>query len=161
MKHTISVLVKNRPRVLTRVAGLFARRGFNIESLAVGTTHDETISRMTIVVGEDDAMVGQICKQVAKLHDVQEVLDHTGEKVVDRELCLLKVQVPRERRAEVLQIVEIFRADVVDVGNDVLILQVVGDSGKIDAFTNNLREFGITEMVRTGKVVLSRGVQPE
>ncbi|MEI6500925.1 MAG: acetolactate synthase small subunit, partial [Armatimonadota bacterium] len=89
-----------------------------------------------------------------------EVIDHTGEKVVDRELCLVKVQIAREQRTEVLQICEIFRADVVDIGNDVLILQVVGDSGKIDAFTNNLREFGITEMVRTGKVVLSRGVQP-
>lgn len=159
MKHTISVLVKNRPRVLTRVAGLFARRGFNIESLTVGTTQDESISRMTIVVGEDDAMLAQICKQVSKLHDVQQVIDHTGEAVVERELCLVKLAVPRERRTEVLQIASIFRADVVDIGNDMLILQVVGDSGKVDAFGNNLREFGITEMVRTGKVVLARGLQ--
>lgn len=159
MKHTISVLVKNRPRVLTRVAGLFARRGFNIESLAVSTTQDDAISRMTIVVGEDDAMLAQVCKQVSKLHDVQQVIDHTGEVVVERELCLVKLEVPRERRTEVLQICEIFRADVVDIGGDMLMLQVAGDSGKVDAFTANLGEFGIAEMVRTGKIVLARGFQ--
>lgn len=159
MKHTISVLVKNRPRVLTRVAGLFARRGFNIESLTVSTTQDEAVSRMTIVVGGDDATLAQVAKQVAKLHDVQQVLDHTGEAVVERELCLVKLEVTRERRSEVLQLCQIFRADVADIDRESLMLQLVGDSGKVDAFTENLAEFGITEMVRTGKVVLARGLQ--
>ena len=159
MKRTISALVKNRPRVLARIAGLFARRGFNIESLTVSTTEDEKMSRMTIVVDEDDATVVQVEKQLAKLHDVRTVLDHTGEAVVERELCLLKVQVPRERRTELVQLVQIFRGDVVDIGNGALIVQAVGDSEKIDAFVHNLQEFGIGEMVRTGKVVLARGTQ--
>lgn len=159
MNHTISVLVKNRPRVLSRVAGLFARRGFNIESLTVSTTQDEAVSRMTIVVGGDDSTLAQVCKQVNKLHDTVQVIDHTGEAVVERELCLVKLAVPRERRTEVLQICEIFRADVVDIGGDILMLQVVGDTGKVDAFIANLAEFGIEEMVRTGKVVLARGFQ--
>lgn len=159
MKHTISALVKNRPRVLTRVAGLFARRGFNIDSLAVGTTQEPSISRITMVVDADDATLLQIVKQLSKLHDVQNVFDHTGEAVVERELCLVKVEAGRERRPEVVQLCQIFRADVVDIGNGTLILQVVGDSGKVDAFINNLQEYGITEMVRTGKVVLARGTQ--
>ncbi len=159
MKHTISALVKNRPRVLTRVAGLFARRGFNIDSLAVGTTQDPAISRITLVVDADDATLQQIVKQLDKLHDVQTVFDHTGQAVVERELCLVKVAAGRERRAEVVQLCQIFRADVVHISNGTLILQVVGDSGKVDAFIANLREYGITEMVRTGKVVLARGAQ--
>jgi len=159
MKHTISALVRNRPRVLTRVAGLFARRGFDIDSLAVGTTHDPAISRLTLVVAADEATLQQIVKQLAKLHDVQAVFDHTGEAVVERELCLVKVEAGRERRSEVLQLCQIFRADVVHIGNGTLILQVVGDSGKVDAFIKNLSEYGITEMVRTGKVVLARGAQ--
>jgi acetolactate synthase-1/3 small subunit len=159
MKHTISALVKNRPRVLTRVAGLFARRGFNIDSLAVGTTHEPAVSRITLVVDADDATLQQIVKQLAKLHDVQEVFDHTGQAVVERELCLVKVEAGREHRFEVLQLCQIFRADVVDIGNGTLILQVVGDSGKIDALIANLGDYGITEMVRTGKVVLARGTQ--
>lgn len=159
MKRTISVLVKNRPRVLARVSGLFARRGFNIDSLAVSTTQDDAISRMTIVVDEDDATVKQIEKQLAKLHEVRTVIDHTEDAVVERELCLVKLEVPRDRRTEVLQICQIFRADVVDIGNGTLILQVVGGSDKVDAFIQNLDEFGINEMVRTGKVVLARGVQ--
>jgi len=160
MKHTISALVKNRPRVLTRVAGLFARRGFNIDSLAVGTTENPAISRLTLVVDADEAMLQQIVKQLAKLHDVRTVYDHTNEAVVERELCLVKVHAGREKRAEVLQLCQIFRADVVDVGNGTLMLQVVGDSEKVDAFIKNLSEYGIMEMVRTGKVVLARGTQP-
>jgi acetolactate synthase I/III small subunit len=159
MKHTISALVKNRPRVLTRVAGLFARRGFNIDSLAVGTTQDPSISRITLVVDAAEAMLNQIIKQLEKLHDVQTVLDHTGEAVVERELCLVKVEAGRERRSQVIELCQIFRADVVDIGNGTLILQVVGDTGKVDAFSRNLQEYGITEMVRTGKVVLARGAQ--
>lgn len=159
MKHTISTLVKNRPRVLTRIAGLFARRDFNIDSLTVSTTENSAISRMTIVVDADDATLSQICKQLSKLHDVQSVIDHTGESVVEREICLVKLQPPRERRSEVLQLVQVFRADVVDIGSDLLTIQVVGGTSKVDAFIQNIEEFGIVEMVRTGKVVLARGTQ--
>jgi acetolactate synthase-1/3 small subunit len=159
MKHTISTLVKNRPRVLTRIAGLFARRDFNIDSLTVSTTENPAISRMTIVVDADDATLAQICKQLSKLHDVQSVIDHTGESVVEREICLVKLQPPRERRSEVLQLVQVFRADVVDIGSDLLTIQVVGGTSKVDAFILNVQEFNIVEMVRTGKVVLARGTQ--
>ena len=159
MKHTISAVVKNRPRVLTRIAGLFARRGFNIDSLTVSTTEDESISRMTIVVNADDATLAQICKQLSKLHDVQQVIDHTGEALVEREICLVKVHPDRERRSEVLQLVQVFRADVVDIGGEMMTIQVVGGTAKVDAFINNMQEFHILEMVRTGKVVLARGMQ--
>jgi acetolactate synthase I/III small subunit len=159
MKHTISALVKNRPRVLTRIAGLFARRGFNIDSLTVGTTEDEAVSRMTIVVDADPATLAQITKQLAKLHDVQRVMDHTGESLVEREICLVKLQPPRDRRSEVLQLVQIFRADVVDIAGDMMTVQVVGGTAKVEAFIANVSEFGIVEMVRTGKVVLARGMQ--
>jgi acetolactate synthase I/III small subunit len=159
VKHTISVLVKNRPRVLARIAGLFARRGFNIDSLTVSTTEDQSVSRMTIVADEDPATLEQICKQLSKLHDVKHVIDHTNEAVVEREICLVKLQPPPERRSEVLQMVQVFRADVVDIGGDLLIVQVVGGPPKVEAFISNMREFGIVEMVRTGKVVLARGLQ--
>lgn len=159
LKHTISALVKNRPRVLTRIAGLFARRGFNIDSLSVSTTENPNSSRMTIVVDADDATLAQICKQLSKLHDVQRVMDHTGEAVVEREICLVKLQPPRGRRSEVLQLVDVFRGDVVDIGGDLLTIQVVGGPSKVDAFIGTIEEFGIVEMVRTGKVVLTRGLQ--
>ncbi len=157
--HTISVLVKNRPRVLTRIAGLFARRGFNIDSLAVSTTQDEAISRMTVATCADDATVSQICKQVTKLHDVVEIIDHSGQAVIERELCLCKVNVDKTGRAELLQLCEIFRGDVVDIGNGSVTIQLVGDKNKVDAFVNLISDYTIEEMVRSGKIVLSRGVQ--
>jgi acetolactate synthase-1/3 small subunit len=157
MKHTISVLVKNRPRVLTRIAGLFARRDFNIDSLTVSTTEKAAISRMTIVVDADDATLLQICKQLSKLHDVQQVMDHTGEPMVEREICLVKLRPSRQQRSEVFQLAEVFRGDVVDIGTDLLTVQVVGGPAKVDAFVLNVEEFNIVEMVRTGKVVLTRG----
>ncbi len=157
MKHTISALVKNRPRVLTRIAGLFARRGFNIDSLTVSTTEDPNSSRMTIVVDADDATLEQVCKQLSKLHDVIRVVDHTGQSLVDREICLVKLQPSRDRRSELLQLVEVFRADVVDIGGNWLTVQVVGGPSKVDAFIGQMEDFGILEMVRTGKVVLTRG----
>jgi acetolactate synthase I/III small subunit len=159
MKHVISVLVKNRPRVLTRVAGLFARRGFNIDSLAVGTTQDPNVSRMTITVDEDEATLEQVCKQLEKLHDVQQVVDHTGHSVVERELCLVKVAVPAERRSEFISLVQVFRGDVVDMGNGEMMVQATGKEDKVDAFVRLLSEYGVLEMVRTGKVVLARGTQ--
>lgn len=155
--HTLSVLVENRPGVLARVAGLFARRGYNIESLAVSTTDDPKTSRMTIVVGGDDDTIEQITKQLNKLIDVIKVQDHTGEEVVERELALIKVDCELEQRPHVIQLVEIFRASIVDVGADTMTVEITGSSDKIDALIELLRPFGIREIVRTGKVILERG----
>ena len=159
-RHVISALVDNRPGVLARVAGLFARRGYNIDALAVSITEDPEVSRMTITVTGDERTLEQICKQLEKLVDVRRVIDHTGEAVVERELCLVKVRASRENRRDILDIVEIFRGDVIDVGNGTLIIQVTGDEEKINAFVRIMDEYGIVEMVRTGRVVLARGMQP-
>lgn len=156
-ERTISVLVKNRPRVLARIAGLFARRGFNIDSLAVSTTEDETVSRMTVATAADEATLKQICKQVSKLHDVVAVIDHTQEEVIERELCLCKVNVDRAARAEIIQLCEIFRGDVVDIGDGTMTIQLIGDKSKVDAFVRLMRDYSIRELVRSGKVVLARG----
>jgi acetolactate synthase-1/3 small subunit len=155
--HTLSVLVENRPGVLARIAGLFARRGFNIESLAVNITDDPKTSRMTIVVGGDDDTIEQITKQLNKLVDVIKVHDHTGESVVERELALIKVNSEMEQRTPIIQLVEIFRASIVDVGADTMTIEITGDSEKIDALVELLRPFGIRELVRTGKIILERG----
>ncbi|UCH33623.1 MAG: acetolactate synthase small subunit [Armatimonadota bacterium] len=160
MRHTISVLVENRPGVLARCAGLFARRGFNIESLAVSTTEDATISRMTIVVAGPEWVLEQIQKQLYKLMDVIKVLDHTGDAVVSRELALMKVKARPQDRAEIMQVASIFRANIVDVGDDTLTIEVTGDEEKISALENLLGRQRIVEMVRTGKVVLVRGAKP-
>jgi len=157
MKHTISVLVNNRPGVLTRTAALFSRRGFNIDSLAVSTTQDPDTSRMTIVVEGPDAILEQITKQLYKLVDVIMVLDLVGEPTVVRELALVKVNAEPSARAEIMQIVSIFRANIVDVSEDTFIVEVTGGADKIDAMTAMLRRFGIKEMMRTGRIVLSRG----
>lgn len=159
MPRTISVLVKNRPRVLARISGLFARRGFNIDSLAVSTTESEAISRMTVATTADSATLAQIAKQVAKLHDVVRVIDHTEHKVVERELCLIKVHVDRSQRAELISLCDVFRGDIVDIGNGSVMVQLVGDKDKIDAFVDVLSDYQIDEMVRSGKIVLDRGMQ--
>ena len=160
-EHTISVLVKNRPRVLARVSGLFARRGFNIDSLAVSTTENEAISRMTVASATDEATLKQICKQVSKLHDVVEVIDHTQHEFIERELCLCKVGVDHAQRAEVIQLCEIFRGDVVDIGNGSMTIQLIGDKSKVDAFVRLMSDYSIKELVRSGKIVLERGAQEE
>ncbi len=157
MKHTISVLVNNRPGVLTRTSALFSRRGFNIDSLAVSTTQDPELSRMTIVVDGPDAILEQITKQLYKLMDVIKVLDHQDEPCVVRELALLKVNAEPNMRAEIMQIVSIFRANIVDVAENTFVVEVTGGADKIDAITGMLRRFGIKEMMRTGRIVLSRG----
>jgi len=159
MRHTISVLVENQPGVLARCAGLFARRGFNIESLAVSTTEDPTISRMTIVVEGPEWVLEQIQKQLYKLMEVIKVLDHTGDPVVSRELALIKVRVAAADRAEVMQIAGIFRANIVDVAEDTLTIEVTGSEEKVNALENLLGKQRIVEMVRTGKVVLVRGAK--
>jgi acetolactate synthase-1/3 small subunit len=157
-QHTLSVLVENRAGVLSRVAAMFSRRGFNIESLAVGTCEEPNMSRITIVVNGDDGVVEQMMKQTNKLIDVIKVSDLTARESVERELALIKVAAETgPARAEILQIAEIFRAQVVDVGAKTLVLQVAGDTSKIDALEGLLRPYGIKELVRTGKIALLRG----
>lgn len=156
-KHTLSVTVENRPGVLTRVATLFRRRGYNIDSLTVGRTESPDVSRMTIVVEGDDRIIEQVNKQLYKLVDVIKVMDITQDKAVERELALFKVKADNTVRAEIVQIVDIFRARIVDIGKNSLIIEVTGDENKIDAIEESLRPFGIMEMVRTGKVAMVRG----
>lgn len=156
MKHTISVLVENHFGVLTRVAGLFSARGFNIDSLAVGETHDPSISRMTIVVHGDDRIVEQIIKQLDKLIDVIKVDDLSDDEIIDRELVLVKVNADGNARNEVTQIVNTFRAKIVDVNPQTLTIEVTGGESKIDAMIELLGPFGIRETVRTGLVALAR-----
>ncbi|MGZ4852793.1 MAG: acetolactate synthase small subunit [Halobacteriota archaeon] len=157
MKHTVSVLVQNKPGVLARTAGLFSRRGYNIESLTVGVTENEAVSRMTIVVTGDDTVVEQVTKQLNKLIEVIKVSDLTKESYVNRELVLIKVTADRSNRAEIMQIVNIFRARIVDVAPKSLIIEVTGDEGKLDALIGMLKQFGIKELVRTGTLALGRG----
>lgn len=157
MKHTISVIVENHPGVLARVSTLFRRRGYNIDSLTVGRTEDPEVSRMTIVVEGDEGILEQVTKQLHKLIEVIKILDITNEPSVDRELALIKVKADPSVRGEIMQIVEIFRAHIVDIGRSSLIIECTGDEGKIDAIENALRPFGIIELVRTGKVAMVRG----
>ncbi|CAG0965742.1 MAG: acetolactate synthase 3 regulatory subunit [Candidatus Methanoperedens nitroreducens] len=159
MKHTLAILVENKPGVLTRVAGLFSRRGFNIESLAVGVTENKDISRITILVSGDDNILEQVEKQLNKLIDVIRVSDIPADESVNRELALIKVGVDTTTRAEVMQIVDIFRAKIVDVGIKSLVIEVTGDESKINAMEQLLRQFGIKEMVRTGKIAMNRGAK--
>ena len=157
MKHTLSVLVQNKPGVLARTAGLFSRRGYNIESLTVGVTENENVSRMTIVVTGDDTVVEQVTKQLNKLIEVIKVSDLTKESYVDRELVLIKVTADGSNRAEIMQLVDVFRARIVDVAAKSLIIEVTGDEGKIVALIVMLKQFGIKEIVRTGTLALGRG----
>ncbi len=163
MKHTLSVLVEDEAGVLTRIAGLFARRGFNIESLAVGPAEQSGISRITMVVPGDVQAVEQMTKQLYKLVNVLKVLDITEKPCVERELMLLKVNASANTRREIIEIANIFRAQVVDLGEDSLTIQVVGDPGKMVATIQMLNKFGIREIARTGKLALVResGVNTE
>lgn len=156
MRHTISILVENKFGVLTRVAGLFSGRGYNIDTLNVGPTEDATASRMTIVTRGDDATLEQIVKQLNKLVDVIEVQDFRDGEYVDRELVLVKVQVDSKSRAEVMQITDIFRGKIVDVQPNTLTIEITGDESKIEKFLVLMKTFGIIELSRTGKVVLPR-----
>ncbi len=156
IKHTISVLVENHFGVLTHVAGLFSARGFNIDSLAVGETHDPTVSRMTIVVHGDNRIVEQILKQLDKLIDVIKVEDLTDDEIIDRELVLVKVDATATTRNDIMQIVNTFRGKVVDVNPHALTIEVTGGESKIDAMIELLLPFGIRETVRTGLVALAR-----
>ncbi|MGF7184356.1 acetolactate synthase-1/3 small subunit [Desulfitispora alkaliphila] len=157
MRHILAVLVENHSGVLTRVAGLFARRGYNIESLAVGPTEDPQISRMTIVVEGDADVIEQVTKQLNKLVDVIKISDVTEDAFVDRELVLIKVTAEPAVRGEIMQIVDIFRARIVDIGRTSLVIEGTGDEEKINALEQSLRPFGIKELVRTGKIAMVRG----
>lgn len=157
MKHTLSVLVENKPGVLARVAGLFARRGFNIDSLAVGVTERPEISRMTVVVDVEDHSLEQVYKQLNKLINVIKVVDLPDENSVLRELVLAKVKADARTRAEIIEIVEIFRGKIVDVGKGTLSIEVTGPSSKLRAFEELLRPYGVAELVRTGTIALPRG----
>lgn len=156
MKHTISVLVENHFGVLARVAGLFSARGFNIDSLAVGETHDPTVSRMTIVAHGDERVLEQIVKQLSKLIDVINVQDLTKDELIDRELLLVKVKNDTDSRNDVMQIVNTFRAKIVDVNPQTLTIEVTGGESKVDAMLELLAPMGIVETARTGLIALSR-----
>ena len=159
MQHIISVLVENKPRVLARVASLFARRGYTIESLAVGHTQDPDVSRITLVVRGDEDILEQITKQLYKLIEVIKVGDFTETSYVDRELSLIKVNAPSNLRGEIVQTAEIFRARIIDVSEKSLLIEVTGTSDKIDALEQLMKKYGIIEMTRTGKIALARGSQ--
>ena len=157
MYRTLTVLVENNPGVLTRVTSLFSRRGYNIDSLAVGRTENPAISRMTIVVEEDNNVIDQVTKQLHKLVDVIKVDDITEEEYVDRELVLVKTDADATVRGEIMQIVEIFRARIVDIGQNTLTIEATGDESKIRAIIEALKPFHIRELVRTGKIAMLRG----
>src|ERR1043165_9365794 len=156
MRHTISVLVENKFGVLTRVAGLFSGRGYNIDTLNVGPTHDPSSSRMTIVTRGDDATVQQIVKQLNKLVDVLNVHDFSEGEYIDRELVLVKVGVDSKTRAEVMQITDIFRAKIVDVQPKTLAMEETGNERKMEKFLDLMKTFGVMDLTRTGKVALPR-----
>ena len=155
-RTTLSLLVENEPGVLARIAGLFSGRGFNIESLCVAETNEPNVSRVTLVTRGDRNIIEQIKKQLNKLIDVIKVLDFTGTPFVQREMALIKIRAKPEHRAEILRMVDIFRSRIIDVGSEHYTVEVTGDEGKIAAFLELLRPFGIKEIARTGAIALGR-----
>ncbi len=156
MRHTLSVLVENKFGVLTRIAGMFSGRGFNIDTLNVGPTMDPAMSRMTIVVRGDDAVLEQVTKQLRKLVDVIELQDFSDDQSVDRELVLMRVSVSPESRGEVMQICDIFRAKIIDVQRHSLSIEITGDESKVSKFIFLMEPFGVSDLTRTGKIALAR-----
>jgi acetolactate synthase-1/3 small subunit len=156
MRHTISVLVENKFGVLTRIAGLFSGRGFNIDTLNVAPTQDASASRMTIVTKGDDATLDQIVKQLQKLVDVIKVQDFREGEYIDRELMLMKVAVDSKSRSEIMQITDIFRAKIVDVQAKTVTIEVTGDESKVEKFIELMKPFGVLDLTRTGKVAMPR-----
>ena len=156
-RHTLSVLVENKPGVLARIAGLFSRRGFNIDSLAVGPTEHAEVSRMTIVVNVEDSPLEQVTKQLNKLVEVIKIVELDSEASVSRELLLVKVKADATTRGQVLEIVQLFRAKVVDVATDAVTVQVVGNQGKLEDFLRVVEPFGVRELVQSGMVAIGRG----
>jgi len=156
-KHTIVALVENKPGVLNRIASLFRRRGFNIESIAVGPSEQPRLSRMTVVIDGSAAMVEQVRKQLDRVVEVVKVFDITSHDIVARELALIKVKSTPNTRSEIIQIVDVFRASIVDVASDSLTVEVTGDEEKVDSLFHLLQGFGIKEMTRTGRIAMTRG----
>lgn len=157
MRHVLSVLVENKSGVLSRVAGLISRRGFNIESLSVGPTEDPTMSRITIIMDADEIAYEQITKQLHKLISVHKITDLTQTAALERELVLIKVHVTRDKRSEVIEIANIFRANIVDVGKTSLTIEITGSEDKLKGIEDLLRAYGIKEIIRTGLIAMSRG----
>ena len=158
-RHTLSGLVENKPGVLTRVAGMFARRNYNIHSLAVGPTDDERVSRLTLVVGTEAVQLEQIIKQLNKLVHVLKILELDPEEAVEREMQLVKVTADPATRSQIIEIAEVFRAKIVDVDHDSIIIEASGNPGKLEALVHLLEPYGIREMVRSGTIALSRGTR--
>ncbi len=161
MKHIISALVENKPGVLAHVAGMFAARAFNIDSLVVGRTEDPKLSRMTIVVVGDDRIVEQVRKQLAKVVPVVKVQDFAGEPVVARELMLISVSAPPEKRPEMLSLIEMFKGKIVDLGPKFIMVEVSGPEAKIEAFINACKPYGIKNVARTGTIAMPRHAKTE
>ncbi len=157
MRHIISAVVDNKPGVLARIAGLFSARGFNIESLAVGETEDPTRSRMTVVVAGDDSVLEQVRKQLSKLVDTIKVTDFSSIDFIERDLMLVKIRATAEQRGQVLDIVRVYRGKVVDLGERSLVAEVSGTEAKIAAFLRLVQPFGVVEMVRSGRIAITRG----
>jgi acetolactate synthase-1/3 small subunit len=161
MKHIISALVENKPGVLAHVAGMFAARAFNIDSLVVGRTEDPELSRMTIVVVGDDRVVEQVRKQLAKVVPVVKVQDFAGKPVVARDLMLIAISAPPERRPEILSLIEMFKGKVVDIGQKFVMVEVSGPEAKIEAFINVCKPYGIKSVARTGTIAMPRQAKTE
>jgi len=157
MRHIVSALVENKPGVLARISTLFAARGYNIDSLTVAPTEDPTISRMTIVVEGDERILEQVEKQLNKLIDVIKVREYSKVEHLERDLMLVKVKADKSTRSQIIELIDIFRAKIVDVSQESLIIEVTGDRDKVDALLELLRPYGIVEMVRTGVVAMARG----
>lgn len=158
-QHTLSVLVENKPGVLTRVAGMFARRAYNIHSLAVGPTEDPRVSRLTVVVGTEAVQLEQIIKQLNKLVNVLKIVELEHGETVERELQLVKVSCDATTRGQIIEVVELFRAKVIDVDHDSLTIEAAGNPEKLEALLGLLEPFGIREMVRSGRIALARGAR--
>jgi acetolactate synthase-1/3 small subunit len=159
MKHTIAVIVENKSGVLTRIAGLFSRRSFNIESLSVGATDNPDYSRMTLSVQGDEEVLEQVIKQLSKLINVIRVSELEPHESIERELAIIKVSADKQNRSEIMQLVSVFRAKIIDVSARSMIIEVTGDEQKVDALVLLLRQFGIKELARTGKVSMIRGTR--
>jgi len=161
MRHVLSALVQNRPGVLSHISGMLASRGYNIDSLAVGETEEPRLSRMTFVVVGDDSILEQVRKQLEKIVTVVRVDDISSQDHVERDLMLIKVAAAPGKRSEILELVEIFRAQIVDVAADVVLIEISGKERKIEAFIELMRPFGIIELVRTGRIAMVRGANSQ
>jgi len=158
-RHILSIVVENKAGVLARIAGLFSSRGYNIDSLAVGETEDPKLSRLTLVTRGDETVIEQIRKQLNRLIDVMKVYEFAGEDYIERDLLLLKVNAPSGSRGEIMQIADVFRGKIVDVGAKYMVIELSGPESKINAMIDLMRSFGIKEMVRSGRIALTRGVK--